>query len=99
MWKVPVCPYASSPNLFDGFNIKCYWTHKLVGSTLARSCTLQEWVDTQNRSRRRKNRETSSPLENKIPVIQLVSSHYFDGAFPGLLTSVLDEEYSQFYAK
>ena len=30
MWKVPVCPYVSSPNLFDGFNLKWYWTHKLV---------------------------------------------------------------------
>jgi hypothetical protein len=80
MWKVPVCPYASSPNLFEDFDFKCYWTHKVVGATLAPSCTLQKWLDTQNRSRFRRIRETSTPLDNKIPVIQLVFSHYFDGA-------------------
>jgi len=82
MWKVPVCPNASSPNLFDGFNSKCYWTHKLVRANLAPSSTLQEWVDVQNISRLRRNRETSAPLDNKIPVIQLVFSHYFDRVSP-----------------
>jgi len=82
MWTVPVCPYVSSPNVFDGFNLKCYWTHKLVGTKLAPSGTLQDWVDTQNRSMRRRNRETSAPLDDKIPTIQLVFSHYFDGADP-----------------
>ena len=61
-------------------NLKWYWMHKLVGTKLAPSCTLQEWVDTQNRSIRRRNRETSALLDNKIPTIQLVFSHYFDGA-------------------